>query len=436
MRKLFTFIALAAAVITVNAQIFTSSFENWTGGLPDGWMGNRTTLETDSIVQITGGTQYGNNAVQLINTESTSKRFTTQPVHVDGGTSYEIKFWAKGNGDIATRLYDTTYEGSVVYLTVNTTSWTEFSQTVTATVTIDTAQFLFRIRNTSANDHIQIDSVSIATTTITFVPIHDIQYTTDASGDSPLNGQTVNTGGIVTAITSSGRFFVQGGPGAWDGIYVYDTQQNVAVGDSITFSASVSEYNGLTELSGVVGLTVVSSGNSLYAPVVITTGGMGEEYEGVLIKINNATCTNANAGYGMWTIDDGSGALNADDDIFAFTPTANEHYNVTGIGHYSYSEYKILPRDANDITIASGIENITNQNSISIYPNPAVDFFTIQSQQPIRSVELFNIVGEKIHSFDTPATRYPVSNYKPGIYFLKIHTGNKIITKKIKLSKD
>ncbi len=434
MRKLFTFIILAGIISVANAQIFTSSFENWTGGLPDGWMGSRSTI--DSLYQITTGTQYGSNAVQLVNTEATSNRFTTQPLHVDGGTSYEIKFWAKGVGDVATRLYDTTYEGSVTYLSINTSSWTEYSQTVTAGVTVDTAQFMIYVRNTVGTDHIQLDSVAISTTTVSFVSVHDIQYTTDVSGDSPYNGQTVNTGGIVTVVEASGRFFVQGGPGAWDGIFVYDTQQSVQIGDSVTFTANVSEYNGLTELSGIVGLTVISSGNSLYAPVVITTGGMDEEYEGVLIKINNATCTNVDAGYGMWTIDDGSGALNTDDDIFAFTPTANEHYNVTGVGHYSYGEYKILPRDANDITISSGIEDINAHMSVSVFPNPAVNFFTIQSNQRIASVELFNVVGEKVHSFEGNKVNYPVSAFEAGVYFVKIYMvdGN-VITKRIKLSK-
>ncbi len=436
MRKLFTFFALMTVVAIANSQVFTSSFENWTGGVPDGWMGSRSTIETDSINQITTGTQYGSSAVQLVNTESSSKRFTTQPIHVDDSTSYEIKFWVKGTGSVATRLYDNAYEGSVSYISVDTSSWKEYSQTVTAAATTDSAQFLFYVKNTVGTDHIQIDSVSITSTTVPFVSVHDIQYTTDASGDSPYNGQTVKTGGLVTAIEESGRFFIQSGPGAWDGIFVYDTDQSVAVGDSVTFTANVSEYNGLTELSGIVGLAVVSSGNSLYAPIVITTGEMDEEYEGVLIKINDATCTNPDAGYGMWTIDDGSGSLNTDDDIFAYTPTANEHYNVTGIGHYSYGEYKILPRDENDITIASDIEDVNNTSVISLFPNPAVNFFTIQSAERITSVDLFNVVGEKIHTYEGDLVNYPVSSYKAGVYFVKIHTQTgDVITRKIKLSK-
>ncbi len=434
MRQIFTFLTLMFIGIITNAQIFTSSFENWAGGVPDGWMGNQSSIEADSVIQITSGTQYGANAAQLVNTEASHKRFTTQPMHVDGGTSYEIKFWVKGQGDIRTALFDTTFGVYNNYISVNnTTSWTEYSQTVTASANSDTAEFIISVRNTVGTNHIQIDSVAISTTTVPFVSIYDIQGQTTVS---PYNGQTVNTGGIVTAIDPSGHFWIQSGPGAWNGIYVYDTQQSVAIGDSITFTANVSEYNNLTELSGVAGLTVISSGNSLYAPVVITTGTMTEDYEGVLIKINNAICTNTNAGYGMWTINDGSGSLNVDDIIFTYTPTANEHYNVIGIGHYSYGEYKILPRNANDITIASGIENINNNSSVSLFPNPAANYFTIQSDKKIISVDLFNVVGKKVKTFEDNLINYPVSGYKAGIYFVKIHTADgNIFTSRINISK-
>ncbi|MCD6366733.1 MAG: T9SS type A sorting domain-containing protein, partial [Bacteroidales bacterium] len=420
--------------VIANAQVFTSSFETWTGGSPNGWMGPNSSIEADSVNQITYGTQYGANAVQLVNTEGTHKRFTTQPMHVDGGTSYEIKFWVKGQGDIRTALFDTTWGTYNNYISVNTTTWTEQSQIVTASVNSDIAEFIISIRNTVGTDHIQIDSVAISTTTVPSVSIHDIQYTT--IGDSPYAGQAVNTGGIVTGIALAGQFFVQAGPGAWDGIYVYDNQQTVAVGDSVTFTATVSEFNGLTELSGIANFVVVSTGNSLYAPVVITSGTMDEQYEGVLVKVNNANCTVADAGNGMWTIDDGSGAVNTDDVIFHFTATAGTHYDVTGIGYYSFGEFKILPRDANDITISSGIEDVNNESVISVFPNPAVNYFTIQTNQRIASVELFNVVGEKIHTFEGNLVNYSVSAYNSGVYFVKIYTqdGN-VITKRIKLSK-
>ena len=47
--------------------------------------------------------------------------------------------------------------------------------------------------------------------------IYDIQFTTLPNGDSPLNGQTVNTGGIVTA-SYTGAYYIQNASGPWQGI--------------------------------------------------------------------------------------------------------------------------------------------------------------------------------------------------------------------------
>jgi len=82
-----------------------------------------------------------------------------------------------------------------------------------------------------------------------YVPIHDIQYTTYSSGDSPYKGQTVITRGVVTGIESEG-FFIQNGSGPWSGIYIYlDSSPSVNLGDLVEVKGYVKEYYGLTEIS-------------------------------------------------------------------------------------------------------------------------------------------------------------------------------------------
>ena len=86
------------------------------------------------------------------------------------------------------------------------------------------------------------------------ISIYDIQYTTDPGNGtypSPYEGQIVTTGGIVNAVDfNDGRFFITSSNGGeWNGVYVYDNDQNVAVGDSVIIEAEVYEYWGFTELS-------------------------------------------------------------------------------------------------------------------------------------------------------------------------------------------
>ncbi|NQT65687.1 MAG: lamin tail domain-containing protein, partial [FCB group bacterium] len=64
---------------------------------------------------------------------------------------------------------------------------------------------------------------------ITPYSIYDIQYST--SGPSPLEGELVETSGVVTAIFEN-YFFIQDGVGAWNGITIYPLQE-VEVGNEI-----------------------------------------------------------------------------------------------------------------------------------------------------------------------------------------------------------
>ena len=56
----------------------------------------------------------------------------------------------------------------------------------------------------------------------------------------------------------------------------------------------------VTELGNVSYFEVVSSGNDVPAPSVVTTGELAssEAYEGCFVQIINATCTNPDADYG------------------------------------------------------------------------------------------------------------------------------------------
>ena len=425
MKKIFTLIIVATIFVTsANAQIFESNFDNWNAGTPTDWFGSRTNLNADSAIQVTGSGTYGTNAVQLVNTSSDHKRFTTQNLTTVTGQSYEIKFWAKGVGEVRSGLIDSDYRYAD-YIDINTTFWTEYTQVVTCVEAVDTAQFMLSFRKSVAANHIIVDRYVVTTTTAQTVSIHDIQYTTDVSGDSPHNGQTVNTGGIISAILGSG-YFVQSGVGAWNGVYVFDADNSVNYGDSITFTCLVTEYYNMTELKNVANFSIVSSGNALYSPKTISTSDANtEQYEGVLIKAMNSKCTNNDVAgnYGQWEINDNSGVVVCDDKMYPFNPTLNTKYDVTGVMDYSYSEFKILPRNANDIDVSLSVSNINNNTNIEIYPNPASDYVSISSENTVTSVTFFNVIGEKVKTVNN-STKIEVSELNEGIYILIIEFAN------------
>ncbi len=142
--------------------------------------------------------------------------------------------------------------------------------------------------------------------------IHDIQ---GLSMTSPLAGQRVNTvGNIVTAVGPAG-FFMQARDATIDfdsltseGIYVFiGSAPSVVVGDEVNLTGDVVEFFGTTELTGVSGLSIVSTGNTLPSPIVLDAGTPSQDinalscldsnfecFEGMRVQIDNGIVARAN----------------------------------------------------------------------------------------------------------------------------------------------
>ncbi len=181
------------------------------------------------------------------------------------------------------------------------------------------------------------------------VSIYDIQGQQD---DSPYEGQTISTSGVVTANFGT-SYFIQDGSGLWNGLFIYESGRNPAVGDSIVITGKISEYFGKTEMSDITDYYFISSNNNLPDPVDAETGNITEGYESVLTKVYNATCTDANyqGDYYMWKVNDGSGMLKIHNtSIFEYEPTEGVAYDITGPMNYDFDEWKIELRFETDVT--------------------------------------------------------------------------------------
>ena len=185
-----------------------------------------------------------------------------------------------------------------------------------------------------------------------FIPasIEEIQ---GHQSSSPFEGMTVMTWGVVTAVFNYGFFLedVDSVPEPWNGIFVYTgSTPSVERGYSIDIIATVHEYNGLTELSNIDTIIVNDTGNYI-SPVLLPTGSVGDEqWEGMLVEVDSAVCTNPNLGYGEWEVDDGSGPIRIDDMGYSYNPDSGHLYRVVGPVTYTYGHFKIEPRDSNDVT--------------------------------------------------------------------------------------
>ena len=210
--------------------------------------------------------------------------------------------------------------------------------------------------------------------------IYDIQYTTDSSGDSPLNGETVTISGIVTAEfwgSSSNRYlYVQDAEGPWNGVVCFEyggwdifdfsssagTVHSVAEGDSVTVTGTVEEYYNLTEIGSITSVIVHGPAVNMISPAIVTpgqimTGGSDTEaYEGCLVTVENVTVDNADLNNGEWSVTDGTNSVRVDDiwDFYYFPETGQALAGIAGVMTYTYSDAKLEPRLARDVVEADG----------------------------------------------------------------------------------
>ena len=181
------------------------------------------------------------------------------------------------------------------------------------------------------------------------------------AASSPYDGQEVSVTGIVTAggdelYSTLGAFaFISdasGGP--WSGLLLYgDSVATLTRGDSITVSGIVDEFYEMTELTLPTNVQVISTGHTLPDAIELTTAEACEEqYESVVVSVTDAIVLVQNDH--SFEIDDGSGSCHMGDRGSITEPSVGDTVDVKGPLFYEYDEWRIQPRDNNDITINGG----------------------------------------------------------------------------------
>jgi Secretion system C-terminal sorting domain len=65
-------------------------------------------------------------------------------------------------------------------------------------------------------------------------------------------------------------------------------------------------------------------------------------------------------------------------------------------------------------------------NNFKIYPNPASDYFTIEMENELKSVEIYSIHGQKVLTSNSKSIN--VSDLSKGIYFVRIEDQNSAVS--------
>jgi phosphatidylserine/phosphatidylglycerophosphate/cardiolipin synthase-like enzyme/DNA/RNA endonuclease YhcR with UshA esterase domain len=149
--------------------------------------------------------------------------------------------------------------------------------------------------------------------------------------------------------------------------------ENVQQGDLVTITGVLKVYNGLLEIDPINSYDVVSSGNAVPDPLVVTPSGVNEANEAMLLKINGITFEN---GGGVFSVGNYTFTANGEQaEIYVRSnhpiigtsiPLAT--VNLSGISSEYNGQYQLLPRGASDVEVADDfyISSPVSQSGIEI----------------------------------------------------------------------
>jgi DNA/RNA endonuclease YhcR with UshA esterase domain len=274
--------------------------------------------------------------------------------------------------------------------------------------------------------------------------IFDVQYTPFASATSGYAGQDVTVSGVVTAANSDvgATFIQQPGQLAWAGIMATGSTalNTLKVGDMVTLTGTVSETNGLTQLTAVSSVTKTGTGKITPIAIADTTFSTykfssNEAYEDMLVTIvpssgkklfivtdnadsaagkttnfgeyrvgtdtsNTTSGTRVLAGiqggsnYGSLNVSYINSFIRTSGDGMLNVPQRTIHKgdnmdSVRGVIIYTFSNMKLLPRTNadffninnpvnTDTTHHSSVAEISNKGiDVQMYPNPSNGQLTV-----------------------------------------------------------
>lgn len=118
-------------------------------------------------------------------------------------------------------------------------------------------------------------------------------------------------------------------------------------------------------------------------------------------------------------------------------PSVYQSYAKQPDGEWLVSPYQDFMIRAY-VTNVTGINNIINNENVAVYPNPAIKNISISSEKKINEIRIIDLQGKqvlKLENLDTEKCDIDVSKLKEGVYFIMIMHDNKMVSKKLIITK-
>ncbi len=261
-------------------------------------------------------------------------------------------------------------------------------------------------------------SPNIAATTTYYVadepvsPTHNLGLANNTAG-----------GGYYTANTDRRLYFSVQNPMVLQSVTIYANTagaRQIEILNSAGTQIALSAVFNATAGTNVVPLNVTIPAGTGYAIKLSATSAMD-------LFRNNAGCTYPYTVSGLATIDSSDAAGSTLAYYYYFYNWVVSSPNCTS------------PRTAvvGTVNTATGINNITANSALKVYPNPTNGVFFIDGMENENTVEIFDVVGKQVFSATSvnPSLSVDLSGKEKGVYFYRImgkdgkngHTGKIIL---------
>jgi len=331
--------------------------------------------------------------------------------------------------------------------------------------------------------------------------IFDVQFTPFDNGNSAYRDQVVTVEGVVTSSAEPdnlGLIYIQqegDATGGWRGLQISGNPAlaNVVVGDKIRVTGTVQESFGLTVMNEITDVEELGTGEVeplVLDPSIFTEYDFeaNELYEGMLIALAHPDTAqdlfvvelNADAPdnfgeyrVGIDTLDPANGSrvlagrndgrnafgslnfsyvndsqwvanagiMNVDACVIDYRDTLE---SITGIMYYSFGNFKLLPRNNNDMVNfqggclsqgpATSLEDDLKASNIAVYPNPIQDELKVEVDFPQMvktGVHLYDLAGRRVASQSFNMIRgtqtIQTSNLQAGAYIVVVEAAGIVV---------
>lgn len=129
--------------------------------------------------------------------------------------------------------------------------------------------------------------------------------------------------------------------------------------------------------------------------------------------------------------------LDCGDNYSPIAGEVNQSYTATENGNYALQITTNGCIDTSDCIVISGLglglDDLTANESITVYPNPSNGNFTINSETPLKNISVANLTGQIVYSstIDKNSLTIDLSEMKNGVYILKLEGENVQFTHRI-----